>query len=82
MVAIIAVRISLSLTLIRLKKTRAWTRGLYCFMAVDTVIIAALVLASLLRCRPFRAAYDDSVQNAHCFSATTSLALVYTTNGK
>jgi hypothetical protein len=81
MVAVITVRISLCLTLIRLKDTPAWTRGLYYFMGANTIVLLGLILTSVFRCQPVRAAFDLSVTGASCFDSTISLALVYTTNG-
>jgi hypothetical protein len=81
MVSVIAVRISLCLTLIRLKNTRAWTRGLYCFLILNTLVLLGLVLPSLFRCRPIRAAFDLSITGATCFSDTQAIAFIFSTNG-
>jgi hypothetical protein len=81
MVSVIAVRNSLCLTLIRLKHTRAWTRGLYCFMAINTIVLLGVIVPSLFRCRPVGAAFELDVKDAICFNKTQSIALVFSTNG-
>jgi hypothetical protein len=82
MVAVIAVRISLCLTLIRVKTSPTWTRSLYYFMIFNTIILLALILPSTLRCNPPKAVFDHSVHGARCFSNKISIGLVYGTNGR
>jgi hypothetical protein len=80
--AVTCIKISIALTLLRIKPERKWRIGLNCVIAVQVIAAVVNTLLGFLQCRPFWATLAPTFPGATCWSLNAGQIMAYCLSGK